>query len=112
MAKFDMIFLLKYLVKLGSVQPIIHGGRLISVSLNFGKNNEYQLKFRDSYLILLTSLFRLCKAFSIKDSKILFPLFFVNENNLDYIGEVPDIKYFDNIDINDYNKYKSKFNGS
>jgi hypothetical protein len=112
MAKFDMIFLLKYLVKLGTVQPIIHGGRLISVSLNFGKNNEYQLKFRDSYLILLTSLFRLCKAFSIKDSKILFPIFFVNANNLDYIGEVPEMKYFPKINISEYNDYKNKFNNN
>ena len=109
MAKFDMIFLLKYLVKLGSVQPIIHGGRLISVSLNFGKNNEYQLKFKDSYLILLNSLFRLCKAFAVKNSKILFPIFFVNENNLNYIGEVPDIKFFNNISLDEYNKYKANF---
>ena len=109
MAKFDMIFLLKYLVKLGSVQPIIHGARLISVSLNFGKNNEYQLKFRDSYLILLSSLMKLCKAFAVKNSKILFPIFFVEKDNLEYIGEVPNMKYFPKINISEYNEYKNKF---
>jgi hypothetical protein len=108
MAKFDMIFLLKYLVKLGSVQPIIHGGRLISVSLNFGQNNEYQLKFKDSYLILLSSLFKLCKAFKVENPKTLFPLFFVNLSNLNYIGEVPEMKYFPKINISDYKEYKNK----
>jgi hypothetical protein len=109
MAKFDMIFLLKYLVKLGSVQPIIHGGRLISVDLNYGKNNEYQIKFRDSYLILLSSLMKLCKAFKIVNSKTFFPIFFVNENNLDYIGEVPNIKFFPKINMSEYTEYKNKY---
>lgn len=108
MAKFDMIFLLKYLVKLGSVQPIIHGGRLISVTLNFGKNNEYQLKFKDSYLILLASLFRLCKAFKVENSKSIFPIFFVNKDNLNYIGEVPEMKFFPKINISEYKEYKNK----
>jgi hypothetical protein len=112
MAKFDMIFLLKYLVKLGSVQPIIHGGRLISVNLNFGKNNEYQIKFKDSYLILLSSLLKLCKAFKVKNSKILFPIFFVNDSNLNYIGEVPKMKFFPKINISEYNEYKNKFNNN
>src|SRR6267142_1363248 len=34
MAKFDIIFLLKHLVKLGDVTPIIHNGRIISINLN------------------------------------------------------------------------------
>jgi hypothetical protein len=38
MAKFDMIFLLKYLVKLGNIQPIIHNRRWISV--NFEKSRK------------------------------------------------------------------------
>src|SRR6267142_1235312 len=42
MAKFDIIFLLKHLVKLGDVTPIIHNGRIISINLNFGKNLEYR----------------------------------------------------------------------
>jgi hypothetical protein len=111
MAKFDIIFLLKYLVKLGSVNPVIHNDRIICINFNFGKDNEYQIQFRDSYLILLTSLMKLCKSFSIKmeNSKSVFPHFFVNENNLDYIGEIPDIKYFNNISLDNYNNYKSKF---
>jgi hypothetical protein len=106
MAKFDMIFLLKYLVKLGNIKPIIHNGRFISVDLIY---NNVNLKFRDSYLILLGSLNKLCKAFSVKNSKIQFPIFFLTENNLEYEGIVPDIKFFRSITFEEYNNYKNSF---
>jgi len=111
MAKFDIIFLLKYLVKLGSVSPIIHNDRIISIDFNFGKNNKYQIQFKDSYLLLLSSLRKLCKSFKVENSKSIFPHLFVNKNNLDYIGEVPDFKFFDGK-LEDYDNYKSKFNGN
>jgi len=110
MAKFDIVFLLKHLVKLGNVTPIIHNGRIISINLNYGKNLEYRLQFKDSYLILLASLAKLTKGFKVDTLKSVFPFLFVNENNLDYIGEVPDIKYFANkISKNEYQDYKSGF---
>lgn len=112
LAKFDIIFLLKYLVKLGHVQPVIHNGRIISINFNYGKNGEYQIHFRDSYLLLLNSLAKLCKSFKVENSKSIFPHLFVNENNLNYIGEVPNIKYFGKIKLAEYNKYKAQFNNS
>jgi DNA polymerase type B, organellar and viral len=111
LAKFDVIFLLKYLVKLGIVQPVIHNDRIISINFNFGVDNKYSLQFRDSYLILLSSLNKLCKSFKVETLKSVFPYLFVNENNFNYIGVVPDFKYFDNkITLEEYNEYKSKFN--
>jgi len=111
MAKFDIIFIMKYLVKLGSVNPVIHNGRIITINLNYGKDNKYQLQFRDSYLLLLNSLMKLCKSFKVETYKSVFPYLFVNENNLDYIGSVPEFKYFDNkITPIEYNKYKSNYN--
>jgi hypothetical protein len=111
MAKFDIIFLLKHLIKLSSVQPIIHNGRIISIYLNFGKDLKYSIQFKDSYLILISSLLKLTKGFRVDMIKSIFPFLFVNENNLDYIGNVPEIKYFGNkIELTDYNEYKSKFN--
>jgi hypothetical protein len=110
MAKFDIIFLLKYIVKIVSVQPVIHNGRIISLSINFGKNNEYKVQFKDSYLLLLESLAKLTKGFGVEVQKSLFPFLFVNENNLDYVGEVPDFKYFGyKISKIDYNNYISNF---
>jgi hypothetical protein len=111
LAKFDIIFLLKYLVKLGNLDPVIHNDRIISVKINFGKNNEYQIEFKDSYLLLLKSLAELTKGFGVDILKSVFPYLFVNENNLDYIGEVPEFKYFDNkIGLVEYRKYKNNFN--
>jgi hypothetical protein len=110
MAKFDIIFLLKHLVNLGNVTPIIHNGRIISINLNFGKNLEYTLQFKDSYLILLASLAKLSQGFNVKTLKSIFPYFFIEENNLNYIGEVPDFRYFTKIKLEEYNYYKSNFN--
>lgn len=62
MAKFDIIFLLKYLVKLVKVNPIIHDGKIIQIDIKYGPNNQYKLTFKDSYLILLRSLNELSLA--------------------------------------------------
>jgi len=113
LAKFDIIFLFKYLVELGDVTPIIHNGRIISINLNYGENLEYRIQFKDSYLILLASLSKLTKGFLTEKQKSIFPYLFVNENNLDYIGDVPNFKEFDNkISLTDYNNYKSNFNNN
>jgi len=109
LGKFDIIFLFKYLVKLGQVSPIIHNGRIISIKFSFGDNYKYRLHFKDSYLLLLTSLRKLTKSFNVETQKSMFPHFFVNENNLNYIGKVPEIKYFDKINKNDYNNYRKNF---
>jgi hypothetical protein len=107
LSKFDIIFLFKYLVKLGEVSPIIHNGRIISINFSFGDN--YRLHFKDSYLILLDSLRELTKSFNVETQKSIFPHFFINENNLNYVGKVPDFKYFDKINKNDYNNYRKNF---
>src|SRR3981081_105074 len=112
LAKFDIIFLLKYLVKLGSVHPIIHNQIIISINLNYGTNNEYKINFKDSYLILLASLMKLCKSFKVETTKSIFPHLFVNESNLDYIGAVPDFKYFTKVSKEDYLEYCKQFNNN
>jgi len=110
LAKFDIIFLLKYLVKVGSLQPVIHNGRIISLLIKYGDNGKYQLDFRDSYLILLNSLSKLSKAFNVDNEKTIFPYLFVNKDNLDYQGIVPEFKYFDNkINQVEYRNYKQNF---
>src|ERR1700688_550982 len=112
MGKFDIIFLLKYLVKLGTVQPVIHNRRIISITFNFGKDNKYSLQFKDSILLLLYSLRKICNSFKVETIKSIFPHLFTNENNFNYIGQVPDFNYFDKISKNEYNEYKSKFNNN
>ena len=109
MAGFDAIFLLKILTELGDIKPIIHHGQLISINFKF---NNYIVVFRDTLKILLASLRNLAKVFGVETQKSIFPYSFVNENNLDYVGPVPDFKYFDNITIKEYNEYCLIFNNN
>jgi len=80
--------------------------------VNYGENNEYQIEFRDSMLILPKSLRDLCGAFKVVTVKSIFPFLFVNESNLNYIGEVTELKDFIDISKNDYSEYESKFNNN
>ena len=112
LTKFDIYFLLKYLVYYVQVDPIIHNGRIIQLNINYGPDLQYNTCLKDSYLILLNSLSKLCKAFSVSNPKTLFPHLFVNKNNLDYIGQVPDFKYFIKISKLEYQEYKSIFNSN
>jgi hypothetical protein len=104
---FDAIFLLKILTELGQIKPIMHKGDLISIEFKF---NGYIVTFKDSLKLLIVSLRNLAKSFGVDTQKGIFPYTFVNKNNLDYIGEVPDYKYFNNISIDEYNKYCEQFN--
>ena len=109
LAKFDVIFLLKYLVKLGTVHPVIHNNKIITIKFNFGLDNVYTLQFKDSYLILIASLRKLCSSFKVETVKSIFPHLFVNENTLSYKGKVPNFNFFENLTNKEYLDYKSLF---
>ena len=114
-AKFDGIFLLNHLTKLGKIIPTINKGRFITVTLKFIKklgSRSYSIIFRDSLQLLLGSLRKLAKCFDVEVKKGIFPHRFLNENNLDYVGQVPAFKYFDGITLNEYNEYCSNFNNN
>jgi len=90
-AKFDSIFLLNFLNKLGQINLTINKGRIISLTLFYNKkdnNKSYSLHFKDSIQLLLTSLRKLAKTFNIDTQKGIFPHTFVNKDNLEYIGGV------------------------
>jgi hypothetical protein len=63
----------------------------------------------DSLNLLKTSLKNLLISFNCETSKGEFPHLFVEENNLNYIGNKPDIKYYSlsNISLDEYNKINS-----
>jgi len=107
LANFDAIFLLKIIIKLGICKPIIHHDRIISIQLNYG---DHVVFFRDSQQLLIGSLAKLGKSFGVKTLKSIFPYFFVDENNLDYVGSIPNINFFDNISRNEYLEYYDNFN--
>lgn len=109
-SNFDAIFLIRTMTTLDyNILPIIRDGRIIDLKLQ-DENKKFSLYFRDSYLILPSSLRKLAQNFKV-ELKGIFPYRFVNNENisLNYIGEVPDYKYFDNISLEEYNEYKSQF---
>jgi DNA polymerase type B, organellar and viral len=60
--------------------------------------------------MLPNKLSELAKVFQ-GEYKSIFPYYFVN-NNLNYIGNVPDFKYFTNISKAEYKLYLNSFNGN
>jgi|ERR1700731_114700 len=92
--KFDSIFLLNNLINLSDkIYPILRNRNLIELRFKF--NKQYILYFRDSYLLLTSSLSKLAKNFKV-EKKGLFPFEFVNESHipLDYVGPIPEYKYY------------------
>jgi len=104
-SKFDAIFLVKYLILIGECDPVIHKGKIISFSFKPNWKKDFgKVTFLDSYLLLTSSLSKLSKSFNIDSPKTLFP---IHLNNINYQGSVPDIKYFKDISLEDYEKYKA-----
>src|SRR6266567_3793113 len=102
-SKFDGYFLVKYLAKIGDCDPIIHKGKIISLKFYY---KDYEITFKDSYLLLPSSLKKLSKSFNVESPKGIFPYLL---SDTEYIGDVPDFKYFTNISVEEYNKYKESF---
>jgi hypothetical protein len=66
------------------------------------KPSVVTLRFRDSYKLLSHNLHKLTKEFKVDNIKGNFPYTFPNVSNLNYIGNKPDIKFYD-ISLEDYN---------
>nr|YP_010146942.1 hypothetical protein K4014_mgp25 [Cyclocybe aegerita]QQP21451.1 hypothetical protein [Cyclocybe aegerita] len=104
-SKFDGYFLVKYLANIGSVDNlIVNKGKIITLKFTY---NNYSITFRDSYLLLPASLRKLCKSFNNETQKDIFPYLF---SDINYVGEVPEYRYYNNISLEDYNKYKELYN--
>jgi len=112
LSHFDSIFIINILAELSDhdLKPIRRDGKLINLPYQLGSN---KVQFRDSYLILPSSLKKLALGFNV-ELKGIFPHYFVKPNNLNYIGEIPEYNYFfDKFNENsllEYNNYKSLFN--
>ena len=85
----------------------------INLRLNFA--GKYNLYFRDSLLLLPSSLDKLAKEFGVIN-KGIFPYSFVNNKNISliYEGLVPEYNYFlqDKISKEDFESYSSSFNNN
>lgn len=94
-ASFDFQYILSYLVdnkNIPSPRVIINGTKIITISLG-------KVKFLDSFKFLPMKLANIPKALNLSVSlkKGVFPHFFNTKENQCYIGEMPDLHYY-NID--------------
>ena len=109
LSNFDGIFLMKYLEELGEIKPLIHNGKLISVTLklNASLGEAYAGKtiiFKDSYLLLPLSLRNLCIAFGVNTVKGYFPFKLFK---ILYTGVFPQFEYWTGISMHKWSDLKN-----
>lgn len=96
LSKFDSAFIMRHLAKINDNKargPLMKDGRVIEFRVKLGR---VTVKFRDSLLMLPMSLKLLGKSFGVEE-KGQFPIFFFKKDTLEYVGKLPDIKYFKEI---------------
>lgn len=94
---FDYIFILKFISLLGDVDLLMKDGKFINIRLKW-RYGKYSINFRDSLLMLPSSLRKLSKAFGV-EAKGFFPFEFVNNPSipLNYVGPTPDLKLYEGL---------------
>jgi hypothetical protein len=114
LSNFDGVFLLRILSSIPNtmLDPIIKDGKMINLNFTWKSSADskdfYRISFRDSYLLLPSSLRKLAKAFAV-ESKGIFPYLFVNDPNilLNYEGIIPDFKFYSDLSLEDYDLIKN-----
>jgi hypothetical protein len=94
---FDIAFIFTIMDKLYNIRNLLSKvNSIISFKASYKKDkNTVCLRFADSYAILPSSKLHLGHSYQVKVKKSVFPYKFVNVNNLNYKGYLPDIKYFE-----------------
>ena len=126
---FDYIFILSALSYYGDefkLAPIIKEENNLLVSLKVTKKIEVVLvnkknplnksikhinrtiKILDSNQIIPGKLRDLAKSFNCNNLKGHFPYKFLNLNNLNYCGDLPQYEYFDDLSLEEYNNWNEK----
>jgi hypothetical protein len=107
--RFDAIFIHKILLDYNLIAdpedqyklvPLYRDSKMIRLEvIKIINSKRIKIIFVDSLNILNNSLEQLCNDYSVSNTKGIFPYRFVNKDNLDYIGNIPDISYY-NTNIN------------
>lgn len=103
LSTFDGIFLMRYLLKYGEVNPLLHNSKLMTIKVKIGNKT---IVFKDSYLLLPLSLRKLCEAFGTELPKGYFPF---NLTDIFYSGVFPKFQYWTKIDLNQFTYIKNLF---
>ena len=109
LGRFDAIFIIKLLALLDyQVSPIWKDNAILRIKI-FDPKTKQRITLLDSLNLFKTSLKKLLISFNCETRKGEFPHLFVKEDNLNYIGNKPEIKYYSlsNISVDEYNKINS-----
>ena len=102
LGRFDSIFLIKELSVLGyKISPIWKDTSIIKLTIK-DKNSDKKITILDSLNLFPVSLRNLLESFECQITKGHFPHSFVSKDKLNYIGEIPEYKYFNNISELEY----------
>lgn len=117
---FDIAFIFKYLYTNHRVKIISKDNRTMAMYIT-NKVNKNQASYKvkraervkykifDSLLILTQSLDKISKSFKMEIGKTYFPHDFINKETLNYIGAIPDQKYWGDIPTDIYEELKKNF---
>ena len=103
-SKFDNMLIYKYFFDIDPRTKFIFSGN----SIKFIKYNNLHV-FDISLFYKNGTLRETCKAFKLEKEKGVFPYKFVNKDNLYYIGDVPESKYWNVNDRDIYIKDNNNF---
>lgn len=109
---FDAIFILHYLFKINKQlgfkhykisNTIFRNEKILKFTLKIPSEfKDKRITFVDSYNLLISDLDSLSKCFGSSTKKGCFPYDFVKKNTLNYIGNTPEKKYYNQITDSQY----------
>jgi hypothetical protein len=110
---FDSIYLINEIPKhFKDIDIVNKDNQILSIKVKTNKDNFVDIIFRDSLKLIPGSLRSLAKEFGSSTQKGFFPYSFVKSDNLDYIGNIPNMDYYEKDDKNNpdfllyYNNFK------
>jgi hypothetical protein len=108
LSEFDGVLILNHLLKYGKTKPLLHNGKLISITLklNIKGHQNKTIIFKDSLLMLPLSLRQLCDSFKVDNPKGIFPYLL---NDILYKGEFPKYELFTSLSLNEYLNLKNQY---
>lgn len=108
LSRFDSFFINNILLTDPDFDTVYKFNKLssiLSINVKFkDKRNKNMIIFRDSLLLVQGKLKDLAKSFNTNTLKLNFPHSFVSKDTINYIGFKPDFKFYEDVNIDDYNK--------
>jgi DNA polymerase type B, organellar and viral len=111
LGRFDSLFLIKALIASIdiTIKPVWKDNKIISIIIKHNVLNR-KIKLLDSMNFIQGGLRKILLSFNCQITKGYFPYSFVNKDNLFYIGNKPDIKYYENVSKKSYDLIPLEWN--